>query len=516
MADYVKLTPLAGGKNDISGVCSLLEIGNYTILLDCGCSTKNANNLLHKIQSTLSTIGKSINAVILSHADLQHLGALPVVLGANGISLANTSVVCTLPVHKFGQLVLYDYCSNIEMEGNPDIIKSEFSKKNNHEFPKFDYDDIDHCFYRPTIVKFSQMIELPGSSINKRSQDSKPIHICAYPSGRTIGGAIWRIRHGSTEVLYAVDMNMKNEVVLAGASTDPLPSVPSLLIIDAGTSAQLTTLQTVATAGKGKGRKDKEDPQALISNILDTLRNEGNVLLPCETAGRTLELIQTLGTYWAMNKVGLYHLILLSPMAYNVLEFARSQLEWMRDSLAKQFYNGSSNPFELSYLKICTSVREMERLYPGPKVVLSTDSGLSCGLSKEILLRWGGDPRCRVIFTDASETNSLGYELRTAVPPVVVTINRPIRVELCGEELNEHRKQEERKRKEVEDDEQRKTRENELEFVSTVYIVLYTLYRIVLYCIVFYYQYSLLIVLYLYLYLFLYVKYVYVSLFIFL
>ena len=35
----------------------------------------------------------------------------------------------------------------------------------------------------------------------------------------------------------------------------------------------------------------------------------------------------------------------------------------------------------------------------GPKVVLCSDASMSCGLSKELLLRWGGDPRCRVIFT---------------------------------------------------------------------------------------------------------------------
>lgn len=59
-----------------------------------------------------------------------------------------------------------------------------------------------------------------------------------------------------------------------------------------------------------------------------------------------------------------------------------------------------------------TSVRELERSYPGPKVVLATDSSLSCGLSKALLLRWGGDPRCRVIFIDSSDAKSLASELR--------------------------------------------------------------------------------------------------------
>ena len=67
---------------------------------------------------------------------------------------------------------------------------------------------------------------------------------------------------------------------------------------------------------------------------------------------------------------------------------------------------------QLAPVRLVTSVRELERSYPGPKVVLATDSSLSCGLSKALLLRWGGDPRCRVVFIDAPEAKSLAAELR--------------------------------------------------------------------------------------------------------
>ena len=53
-----------------------------------------------------------------------------------------------------------------------------------------------------------------------------------------------------------------------------------------------------------------------------------------------------------------------------------------------------------------------------PQVVFSTDASLSCGLSKALLLRWGGDPRCRVIFTDTCNNDdkaSLAAELRYGI-----------------------------------------------------------------------------------------------------
>ena len=37
-----------------------------------------------------------------------------------------------------------------------------------------------------------------------------------YPSGRTIGGSIWWINYGSTDIVYAMDINLKKEIVLDG------------------------------------------------------------------------------------------------------------------------------------------------------------------------------------------------------------------------------------------------------------------------------------------------------------
>ena len=138
----------------------------------------------------------------------------------------------------------------------------------------------------------------------------------------------------------------------------------------------------------------------------------------------------------------------------------------MSDSLSKKFYNGGKNPFDFSVLRICTSIREMETCYRGPKVVLTTDANMTCGLSKELILLWGGDPRCNVIFTDISDQSSLAYELRSQLPPIVVSVTRPLRVELTGEELENYREKEEQKRKDEKNEAMRRKREEELELVS--------------------------------------------------
>ena len=97
-------------------------------------------------------------------------------------------------------------------------------------------------------------------------------------------------------------------------------------------------------------------------------------------------------------------------------------------------------------------------------MVLATDASLCCGMGKELLLRWGGNPLCRVILTDASDAGSLAMDLRSQLnsPPIVAAVYRPQRVELVGEELAVYQREQDRKRREREEVVQRRKREEEL------------------------------------------------------
>lgn len=66
----------------------------------------------------------------------------------------------------------------------------------------------------------------------------------------------------------------------------------------------------------------------LSANIMETLRNDGNVLIAVDTAGRVLELAQLLDQIWRTKDAGLgvYSLALLNNVSYNVVEFSKSQV----------------------------------------------------------------------------------------------------------------------------------------------------------------------------------------------
>lgn len=334
---------------------------------------------------------KNVDLILISHADNQHLGCLPLLQGKYGGLSEPIPMLCTLPVLKFGQMVLYDTFMNQEMEGRT-------TQSVNKSSLQFDLDDVDNAFKHVQTVKYCQQISLEKVlknlkySLIKENPSHSHIYFCGYCSGRTVGGTIWRIRYGNSDIVYAMDLNLRKEITLNGASVELLPPSPALLITEAG-SLRRQHYTNPSLSNTSTNKKEKEDFNKVLSSIMITLRQGGNVLIPCEPAGRTLEYLQIFAKYWHDKKLGLYHLVFLSHMATNIFEYASSQLEWMNDNLSKDFYNGRPNPFDLKSLMLLHNIDDLEKNYPGPKVVFASDSSLSLGHSKELLLRWGQDPK---------------------------------------------------------------------------------------------------------------------------
>jgi hypothetical protein len=90
--------------------------------LDCGCTLGTTNAQILTVAKALAA-GGGVDCVILSHADIHHMGALPILFGKGGLD--PVPVICTLPVHKFGQMLLYDLSLNLEMEGSSNAVATD-------------------------------------------------------------------------------------------------------------------------------------------------------------------------------------------------------------------------------------------------------------------------------------------------------------------------------------------------------------------------------------------------------
>ena len=303
----VTLTPIYGAQGG-SALCSLLTIDKTRILLDCGWTDSFDPAILEPLRA----IAPTIDIVLLSHPDLEHVGALPLLLSK---WRCPAHVYSTLPVNRMGQMFLYDaYLSRTAADAN---------------FSAFSLDDVDAAF---------KLVNFPGGKNDllrySEERTTKGVTFAPLPAGRMLGGSLWRITKGPESILYAVGFNHRTERHLGKASALNLAALqrrPTVMITDAlngltihpvpapaasGLTGALGAAPATATAAALLGKdaaaaaaaaaaapekkasaRDATDKE-LVDTILATLRGGGNVLLPTDTAGRCLELLLRLEAAW--------------------------------------------------------------------------------------------------------------------------------------------------------------------------------------------------------------------------
>ncbi|CAB1343078.1 unnamed protein product [Coregonus sp. 'balchen'] len=338
MTSIIKLTAVSGVQEE-SALCYLLQVDEFRFLLDCGWDESFSMDIIDAMKRYVH----QVDAVLLSHPDPLHLGALPYAVGKLGL---NCPIYATIPVYKMGQMFMYDLYQ---------------SRNNTEDFNLFTLDDVDCAFDKIQQLKYSQIVNLKGKGHG--------LSITPLPAGHMIGGTIWKIvKDGEEEIVYAVDFNHKREIHLNGCTLESV-SRPSLLITD---SFNATYVQP---------RRKQRDEQ-LLTNVMETLRGDGNVLIAVDTAGRVLELAQLLDQIWRTKDAGLgvYSLALLNNVSYNVVE-------WMSDKLMRCFEDKRNNPFQFRHLSLCHSLADLARV-PSPKVVLCSQPDLESGFSRELFIQW--------------------------------------------------------------------------------------------------------------------------------
>ncbi|KAM7359849.1 cleavage and polyadenylation specificity factor subunit 2 [Cochliomyia hominivorax] len=396
MTSIIKLHTVSGAMDE-TPPCYILQIDEVKIMLDCGWDEKFDANFIKEVKRHVHTI----DAVLLSHPDVYHLGALPYLVGKLGL---NCPIYSTIPVHKMGQMFMYDlYMSHFNM----------------YDFDLFSLDDVDAAFDKIIQLKYNQTVSLKGKGYG--------IAITPLPAGHMIGGTIWKIlKVGEEDIVYATDFNHKKERHLNGCELERLQR-PSLLITDA--------FNACYQQARRRARDEK-----LMTNILQTLRGNGNVLIAVDTAGRVLELAHMLDQLWKNKESGLmaYSLALLNNFSYNVIEFAKSQIEWMSDKLMKSFEGARNNPFQFKHMQLCHSLAELAQL-PGPKVVLASESDMESGFARDLFIQWASNPNNSIIFTSRTSQGTLAMDLvENHIPGRKLEIDVRRRVELEGAELEEY------------------------------------------------------------------------------
>ncbi|KAL5463818.1 hypothetical protein EMCRGX_G032755 [Ephydatia muelleri] len=392
MTSIIKFTVLSGA-HDEGPPCYLLQVDEFRFLIDCGWNETFNMDVIENVKRHIH----QIDAILVTYPDVMHLGCLPYLVGKLGL---RCPIYATVPTYKMGQMFMYDLYQ---------------SRHNSEDFELFTLDDIDQAFDLIIQVKYSQTVQLKGKGHG--------LTITPFAAGHMVGGTMWKIvKDGEEDIVYAVDYNHKKERHLDGAVLETL-SRPSLLITDAYNALNMQA-------------RRKERDQALLTNILNTLRRDGNVLIAVDTAGRVLELAQLLDQMWRNQESGLcaYQIALLSNVSYNVLEFAKSQVEWMSEKIMRMFEDVRTNPFQFRHITLCHNFSDLARI-PDPKAVLASVPDLECGFSRDLFIQWASNPRNSIILTSRPAPGCLARQLIDNLKVRSLDVEIRKRVPLEGEEL---------------------------------------------------------------------------------
>ncbi|KCV70551.1 hypothetical protein H696_02897 [Fonticula alba] len=394
---------------DAGPVCFLLDIDGYRILLDCGWTDAFDPVAL----SGLARVAKDVDAVIISHSDVAYLGALPYARRSLGLP-EGVRLFATLPVVAMGKIAMSAALENA-------LGASDFNL--------FDERHVDSTFqpnlWRSLSYCQTHLIDDPKA---------KGITVTPFPSGHSLGGAIWLIRKNTDAIIYAININNRRELHLSHADLTSICPKPGLVITG---SHRMDTLPLKLS--------DRND--ALLKSIAQTLDRGGNVLMPCDSTGRVIELALFLESIWEdesteLNKRG-FRPVLLTPHAEHIFRLLRTMNEWVSDDdLIQRLIQGpgaaaaaglgakASGPSHqlrdralaedaesmLQYVRFCHSVEEFfEKFGTEPCVVLTGPASIECGPSRHLFSMWSGDSRNSVLLTQRACRGTLSRFLFDAM-----------------------------------------------------------------------------------------------------
>mmetsp|Transcript_115454 Transcript_115454/g.182526 ORF Transcript_115454/g.182526 Transcript_115454/m.182526 type:complete len:933 (-) Transcript_115454:46-2844(-) len=391
-------------KDSSAWQCCLLKCGGLTVLLNCGWTDSLDAKLLTPLLPHLA----SLDLVLLTHADIKHMGAIPYILSKFDVTCP---VVCTEPVNRIGELVC--------------VACLEDREKYQSESEDLDVDDILRVFMsRLTPLKYHEPFSVQG-------KNGRTLIVCPYPAGGQLGSTFWTLQCGNLSALYMVDFELRRGRYLDGLELDTITKVGAsqrwdlvITSLPPAISSQLPRHGALNVPDKGLSATSKAltvasniAEQHLLQESISTLRKGGSVLIPVDAVGKVPDILLLFEAAWEQDRqlATNYPLVWLSSVGDMVLDQIKTRLEFMSKQVLEAFELGAGqqNPFLLKYFKIFPSLEELLTAHPisKPKVVLATSPHLEGGDSRELFMRLCSDQSALIWLLGVPPKETLARQL---------------------------------------------------------------------------------------------------------
>lgn len=272
-----------GAAGTVTGSKYLLESDGRQILIDCGLF-QGFKQLRLRNRETLPFRAHALEAVILTHAHLDHSGYLPLLV-KNGFA---GPIYCTEATSELCGILLPD-SGHLQEEDAAFANRRGFSK-HKPALPLYTEEDAKHALSYLRPIDFGHEVEL-GMGLRFRF----------LPAGHILGASLVQLQHGETSILFSGDLGRANDLLM----------LPPTAVAGAD--------YVVVESTYGDRRHDERDPRTMLAEILNRTFNRGGVvIIPAFAVGRAQTLLYYIHLLKASKTIPDVPVYLNSPMAVNV------------------------------------------------------------------------------------------------------------------------------------------------------------------------------------------------------
>lgn len=384
-----------GADREVTGSRHLLEVNGKKILLDCGMFQGRRSEERDK-NMNFGFIPKEVDAVILSHAHIDHSGNLPnlVKQGFKG------PIYCTKPTVDLLNYMLRDsafiqereveYLNEKKKESGEDLIE-----------PLYTTEDVEKTLPLAKGVKYDSCMNL---------FDDPDIMLCFREAGHILGSAI--------TILTIKDREDGKTKTLAFTGDLGRPNMP--LIRNPYQLEEVDYLMMESTYGNRLHESILEAEDKLAEIVKSTAARGGKILIPAFSLGRTQEIIYSLHKLADEQKIPPLPIYVDSPLSVNLTEVFRNNLGVLDEETQKLFLDEKTDPFNFSQLHYIESVEESKALnnHNGPCIIVASSGMCEHGRILHHLKNSIEDHRNALVIVGYQAQNTLGRKIIEKMSPV--------------------------------------------------------------------------------------------------
>ncbi len=376
-----------GAAGGVTGSKHLVEVAGKKILLDCG--TFQGQSDVAERNRALPFPPESIDAVILSHAHLDHCGMLPLLV-KRGYTGPIYSTPATADVARY---MLRDAAS-IETQDAQYRAEHNIGAPDERE-PLFTVEDIE-----PVMKKFK-----PIDYVRRQSgwhEIFPGIAIKFYDAGHILGSAVTVLK--ATEDGKDVTLAFTGDLGPQSQPLLPSPEIPT---------DHIDALIMESTYGGRNHDPLEQVEERLVRAIHHVIAQGGKMVVPAFSLGRTQSFLYTIHKLIDANRIPRFPVYVDSPLATEISSIYRRYKTEYDEQSSKDFPRLDDEPLSFRNLRYVSSVQESKALNEekGPCMIISASGMMSAGRVVHHLRHSIGNSRNAVFITGYQAAGTIGRRL---------------------------------------------------------------------------------------------------------